>query len=146
MQRRILFILASIALVGVMAATGAWAQQEHFVGEPTCVLDDDCSTVTCEGKIAGLGRTPTTVSADIAGSGCVNQPGHEPGGHAQAGTGPITPKGGSITFSVDVILSCPPGLEAIFGDLACIFVTPVGGASTQVDDCVTIVKPTTCPQ
>jgi hypothetical protein len=145
MQRRILFILAGIALVGVMAATGAWAQSEHFVREPTCVLSNDCSTVTCSGKIGGLGQTPTAVSADIANSGCVNRGGHEPPGHVQAGSEPITPKGGSITFRVEVSLSCPSGQEAVFGDEACIFVTPVGGTPTQVDDCITILKPTDCP-
>jgi hypothetical protein len=145
MQRRILFILAGIALVGVMAATGAWAQNEHFVGEPTCVLSNDCSTVTCSGKIGGVGQTPTSVTVDIANSGCVNNGGNQPAGHAQAGTEPITPKGGSITFTESVSLTCPPGQEPVFGDLACIFVTPVGGTRTQVDGCITILKPDSCP-
>jgi hypothetical protein len=146
MQRRILSILVGIALVGVLAATGAWAQNEHFVGDPTCVLSTDCSTVTCSGKIGGLGKTPTTVTVDIANSGCVNNGGHEPPGHVQAGSQPITPKGGSLTFTESVALSCPTGQEAVFGDEACIFVTPVGGTATQVDGCITILKPDDCPQ
>ena len=141
MKLRLAALLVGLGAVGLSAP--AMAQNPHFVGEPSCVENNACTTVTCTGKIAGVGTSPTTVTADIAGSGCVNNPGHEPRGHAQASSNPITPRGGSITFNVSPTVDCPPGLTPVFGDEACIFITQ-NGVTTQVDGCIDIVKPDQC--
>jgi hypothetical protein len=115
MQRRMLSILVGIALVGVMAATGAWAQNVHFVGTPVCLVSsNDCDTLRCTGKVAGVGNEPVCVFVEAAG-GCVNNPGHEPAGHAQSVPELEEPHGGRINFDVSINLDCPPGLTPIFG-------------------------------
>jgi len=123
-MRRLWIILVVLAVVSMSAAV-ATAQNPHFVGEPTCVLNEGGDTVTCSGKIAGVGTTPTEVGIDVEG-GCVNKPGHEPPGHVQATTGPIQPRGGRITFTVSISLDCPPGLTPVFGEEATIFIIQNG--------------------
>jgi hypothetical protein len=115
MRRRMLSILVGIALVGVMAATGAWAQSVHFVGTPVCLgSSTDCDTLRCTGKIAGVGNEPVCVFIQADG-GCVNNPGHQPPGHAQSVPELEEPRGGRINFDVSINLDCPPGLSPVFG-------------------------------
>jgi hypothetical protein len=143
-MRQLGIILVVLVAVGMSAAV-ATAQNPHFVGEPTCSLNNACTTVTCTGKIAGVGTEPTTVVVDIANSGCVNKPGHEPPGHATVATGPIQPRGGQITFTAGITLDCPPGLTPVFGDEALISIVQ-DGVTTPVDGPVDVSKPLTCPQ
>jgi hypothetical protein len=115
-----------VALVAVsMSAAVATAQNPHFVGEPTCVVNQAGDEVTCVGKIAGVGTEPTQVGIDIAG-GCANKPGHEPPGHVQSVSEPIEPHGGRINFRESVTVDCPPGLTPVFGEEATIFIIQNG--------------------
>jgi hypothetical protein len=119
-MRRLLILVVALAMLGMSAAV-ATAQNPHFVGTPTCVVSGDGDTVTCTGKIAGVGTEPVAVTIDILG-GCANKPGHEPRGHVTATQADITPHGGRITFNESVSLDCPPGLTPVFGDEVTIFV------------------------
>jgi hypothetical protein len=105
--------------VAVIAApaflTDAFAQNPHFAGEPTCVVNQAGDEVTCAGKIGGVGTEPTQVVIEIPG-GCVNKPGQEPPGHVVNVTGPIQPRRGQISFEGSVLLGCPPGQTPVFGE------------------------------
>jgi hypothetical protein len=70
MQRRILSILVGIAFVGVLAATGAWAGNIHFVGATPSSCDD--STLSVSGKVAGLGDEPQILVVVSATAQCIN--------------------------------------------------------------------------
>jgi hypothetical protein len=123
-MRRLWIILLALVAVSMSAAV-ATAQNPHFVGEPTCVINEAGDTVTCTGKIAGVGTEPTQVGIDIA-AGCANKPGHEPRGHVQSVSEPIEPHGGQITFEESASAVCPPGLIPVFGDEATIFIIQNG--------------------
>jgi hypothetical protein len=125
--KQLLVIVAMAAAVMAMSGflTDAFAQNPHFVGDPTCVLNAAGDEVTCVGKIAGVGTEPTQVGIDVPG-GCANNPGHEPRGHVQDVSEPIDPRGGSIRFRESVTLDCPPGLTPVFGDEALIFIIQDG--------------------
>lgn len=119
-MQRLWIIVVALVAVGLSAAV-ATAQNPHFVGQPICVLSEDGDTVTCTGKIAGVGKVPVDVTAVIPG-GCANKPGHQPPGQVTATEGDIVPRGGRINFNVSLSLDCPPGLTPVFGDEATIFV------------------------
>jgi hypothetical protein len=126
-MKRLLLPLVLAAVVAALFAAPAVAQNPHFVKTPTCTLSSDGTTVTCTGgKIAGVGTVPTQVGIDVAG-GCANKPGHEPRGHVQAVSQPITPKGGNIVFgSLSATADCPPGLSPVFGDVVTYFIVQDG--------------------
>jgi hypothetical protein len=125
-----IFAVAAALIVAPGFFTRAFAQNPHFVGEPSCVLNPAGDTVVCAGKIAGVGTEPTAVGIEIDG-GCANKPGHEPGGHVQSVSEPIDPRGGRINFREDASVDCPPGLTPVFGDAATIFIIQ-GGERTDV--------------
>jgi hypothetical protein len=106
----ILGLAASVAVLG-LTATPALAQSGHFIengaGAPKCT--DNGTTVTCTGKVAGLGGSTfevTIVAQGIASVECTN-----PGGNVAPGqdtavtvpgtTGPLpTPRNGQYIFSI----------------------------------------------
>src|SRR5919108_6053326 len=77
MQRRILSLLVSIAFVGVLAATGAWAGNPHFVSDTVQVTCDEDS-LTVVGKEAGLGDEAQVHIVVTATAECINPGGHHP--------------------------------------------------------------------
>ncbi|MDX2679377.1 hypothetical protein [Streptomyces soliscabiei] len=117
-MRRVIKVLMMTLLALGIGVTPALAQNEHFVGEPTCTksLSGNQATITCTGKVAGLGRGPASVflSADSVRARyvCVNRGGNTAPGHP-AFFGPlegtsqtITPRAGQITFRAT--LQSPP--------------------------------------
>src|SRR6266511_2135309 len=75
MQRRILSILVGIALVGVLAATGAWAGSPHFV---SCSATPSGNTLDVDGKEAGLGNETQVHIVVTATAECINNGGNHP--------------------------------------------------------------------
>src|SRR4029450_4883618 len=101
---------ASVVLTSTAVVSAA---SIHFIGVPTCTVGDD--QVCCSGKVAGLGRAPTSVSIDVPFQ-CTNPAGHHPPGLAGGGTQPIPPRGGQITFEVcTTSAGCPPPHTPSFG-------------------------------
>ena len=102
----------------VLLSGAALAASPHFVGTPTCFVDGE--DLCCSGKVAGLGRAPTTVEVDAPFS-CRNRGGNEPGGLASGASAPITPRGGQITFDVCTMgPGCPDRMAELFGPNATI--------------------------
>jgi hypothetical protein len=134
-------VIALGAVLGVVVAIApsAIASNPHFVNTPTCSLTNGGTTVTCTGgKIAGVGTEPTFVGIDVAAGCATSGNGNEPKGHKQAVTGPITPKGGNITFgSLSVSADCPPGLNPVFGTTVQYFIVQ-NGVRTNVGEPIPI--------
>jgi hypothetical protein len=76
MQRRILSILVGIAFVGVLAATGAWAGNPHFLSCDLVSVSGAC--VTVNGKEAGLGDEEQINIVLTATAECINPGGGKP--------------------------------------------------------------------
>ena len=100
-------VLISLAVAGAIAAfaTVAFAQSGHFVGTPTCT--DQGTTVSCSGKVAGLGGTTFSINVNAQGTAsvtCTNPGGNVAPGqsftfNATGGTGTLpTPRNGSYNF------------------------------------------------
>lgn len=113
-MRRVLQTAAMTIAATALAISTATAQSPHFVGAVTC--DKSLSGLSCSGKVAGLGSSPTavfvTASSVEAEYVCVNRgnniaPGQ--GTEHQNVTGPvqnISPRNGQITFR-NVLLPAP---------------------------------------
>jgi hypothetical protein len=107
-MRRLLLVglIAVVASISVVAA--ASAQSGHFVGTVTCT--DTGTTLTCSGKVAGLGGTTfeirVAVSGATADTECTNPGGNVAPGQdftfAATGSGgpEPTPRNGSTRFTV----------------------------------------------
>jgi len=106
--------IVAAAMLGVMAALAipfAAAGSPHFIGTPSCTKNADFS-LTCSGKAAGLGNSPTgafLTSRDVSGTiQCQNNGGNFPppkGFDFGPLTGPtqnITVHNGQITFSPSI--------------------------------------------
>ena len=97
MQRQILSVLVSIALVGVLAGTGAWAVNPHFINASVSFNSTE-GTVSCNWKEAGLGNN---VSIDYVCSAdgkaiyaCINKGGHNPSAsNKETVAGPVSASG-----------------------------------------------------
>jgi hypothetical protein len=76
MQRRILSLLVGIAFVGVLAATGAWAGNPHFVSCNIVSVSGNCVTVAA--KEAGLGDEAQINVELTATALCINSGGNHP--------------------------------------------------------------------
>lgn len=135
MQRWIMSALVSIALVGVLAATGAWAQSPHF-NNASVSFDSNTGTASCTWKESGLGNNVTITydcSADaVAIYACINGGKHNPSAsNKETVSGPVdatgsfsSGKNGSITGSLTLPVpgpggfSCPPGQTLTLGQVA----------------------------
>ena len=103
-MRRIGMILGVLLLLALPAT--ALAARAHFVGAPQCV--DNGTTVTCSGKVAGLGNEPVTIDVAAVGTAtvtCTNPGGNVAPGQTKqvsvGGTQTLTPdKNGNVVFSV----------------------------------------------
>lgn len=107
------------AAVGLALAVGftgtAWAQSGHFVGTQTC--RDTGLTVTCSGKVAGLGSTTfeiVVVADGLASVECRNPAGQVAPGQsfeyeAEGTTGTLrTPRNGQYRYTVSTDIPTPP--------------------------------------
>ena len=126
-MRHYLFIGLIAVAASLAAVSGAFAQSGHFIGTPTCT--DTGTTLTCSGKVAGLGGTTfelrvqvTNAPADVE---CTNNGGNVAPGQdfsfTAAGSGgpQPTPRNGQTRFTVSTADpaapagSCPnPGWTA----------------------------------
>jgi hypothetical protein len=137
MQRRIPSLLVGIAFVGILAATGAWAGNPHFV-EITVSCEDN--TVTVSGKEAGLGNEPQ-VHIEISGTAeCINPGGHHPKaenktGVAAAGDFPVQNGKANFTLTATATFQpeCSPPMTVVFSDITVTDTT--SGISRFVGDC-----------
>ena len=105
MRRMWLAIVAALALAGLTAVV-AIAANPHFVGTPTCTENNSGTanaTVTCSGKVAGLGSFPTKVTVTANGTlTCTNRGGNDPPGQIRSAGSQFfpAPRNGQITFRV----------------------------------------------
>jgi hypothetical protein len=93
----------------------ASAQSGHFVGTPTCT--DNGTTITCDGKVAGLGGTTFQINVSAPGTAtvtCTNPAGNVAPGQntsvtATGTTGPQpTPRNGQFRFSLTTLTPTVP--------------------------------------
>ncbi len=104
-MRRISVGITSALLLLVLAAV-ALAANPHFVGTPTCTQSGAGTanaTITCSGKVAGLGSEGTKIT--VTGNGtlvCVNRGNNEPPGQIQSVGSTFFPtvRNGQVTFRV----------------------------------------------
>jgi hypothetical protein len=120
MRRIWMGLLAAAAVLGLTTAI-AVASNPHFVGTPTCTQNDAGTanaTVTCSGKVAGLGSEATKVTVTANGTTtCENQGGNLPPGQTRTAGSQFFPTvhNGQITFSVTtakVGRVCPDHMKA----------------------------------
>jgi hypothetical protein len=148
MQRRILSILVGIAFVGVLAATGAWGDNPHFLRASASGPDAD-GDVDCRFKIAGLGdNVSITVecSADAtAVYACQNNGGNFPSDPRKTQvSGPVSATGeftsgkngqvsGSLTLNPPPsTLDCPGGQREVLVSVSYTNVQIEGGGDTAI--------------
>jgi hypothetical protein len=108
LKRRSIAFAAVLGVVAALAIPMAFADSPHFIGTPTCTKNADFS-LTCSGKAAGLGNSPTgafLTSSDVSGTiQCQNNGGNFPPpkgfdfGPLTGQTQNITPHNGVIKFS-----------------------------------------------
>jgi hypothetical protein len=105
-----------LAFAMIAAPSLAFAASPHFVGTPTCTTSSSggTKTLTCSGKIAGLGNV-STVSAQLlatANTQCTNPGQNVPPGHSSVTGTPTTlavSNGQTVfTLSVSASANCPP--------------------------------------
>jgi hypothetical protein len=122
--------IALAAVLSVYSITPALAARPHFVGTPTCEATpgpgSESRTLTCSGKIAGLGNV-SEVSAFLQASvqtGCTNPGGggtapHNPPGLQRVQSTPVTLEvtNGQTVFSLSITASadCPPSQTGFVG-------------------------------
>ena len=111
LQRRTILAAAMLGVMAALAIPIAAAGSPHFIGTPSCTKNADFS-LTCSGKAAGLGNSPTgafLTSSDVSGTiQCQNNGGNFPPpkqfdfGPLTGPTQPITVHNGQITFSPSI--------------------------------------------
>lgn len=114
-MKRVLIGLA-LVLTLALSATIVSAANAHFVSGPTCT-QTSTSTLSCAGKVAGLGNSAIFVVVN-APAGCINNGGMTPPGHQNFISGPFTSPNGQFTFgpgtgnTVDASAAgCPNGQQ-----------------------------------
>jgi hypothetical protein len=117
---RITYAIVAAALGLALSAsliTPALAAQPHFIGTPTCSTSGSgttTKTLTCTGKIAGLGNvsTATVFLRATATTQCTNPGGNLPPGQSAVTGTPQTfqVNNGQIVFTASLSASagCPP--------------------------------------
>jgi hypothetical protein len=121
MQRRMLSILLSIALVSVLAATGAWAGSPHFVSISVVRTDD---SLTVFGKEAGLGNEAQVHIVVTATALCINPGDHHPKAankESVSSEGDFPVQNGRANFSLTLTATfqpdCTPPMTVAFTDV-----------------------------
>jgi hypothetical protein len=114
-MKRYYIAFATAAAAALTFAAVAFAQSGHFVGTPTCT--DAGTTVSCSGKVAGLGGTTFEIRVSATGTAsvtCTNPAGNVAPGQSFTTTstgsgGPQpTPRNGSVTFRVSTTTPVAP--------------------------------------
>ena len=117
---KITYAIIAVATLGLALSssfiTTALAASPHFIGTPTCSTSASGSTktLTCSGKIAGLGSVSAVTAQLIATANtqCTNPGGNIPPGHQQVAGMPATlpvSNGQTVfTLSVSASAKCPP--------------------------------------
>ena len=95
-MRRTLLIFAAAFATAAIAVPSALAANAHFISGPTC-SQTSTSTLTCSGKVSGLGNTAIFVVVN-APAGCINNGQNTPPGHQNFISGPFTTPNGQFTF------------------------------------------------
>jgi hypothetical protein len=113
-MKRFLIIIATVLGLFGFASAPAFAQSGHFItgggNAPDCV--DTGLTVTCDGKVAGLGGTTFEITIDAVGIASVEC--ENPGGNVAPGqdtevrtsgtTGELpTPRNGQYLFTISTL-------------------------------------------
>src|SRR5215217_8875772 len=116
-MKRYYIVFATAAAAALTFAAVAFAQSGHFVGTPTCT--DQGTTVSCSGKVAGLGGTTFEIRVSATGTAsvtCTNPAGNVAPGQSFTTTttgtsGPFaTPRNGQARFTVTSDApTAPPG-------------------------------------
>ena len=121
MPRRMLSILLSIALVGVLPATGAWAGSPHFVSISVVRSDDSLSVV---GKEAGLGNEDQVHIVVSATALCINPGSNHPKAankESVSAEGDFPVQNGKANFSLTLTATfqpdCSPPMTVAFTDV-----------------------------
>jgi hypothetical protein len=101
------YLALGAVAVAMLAFPGvASAQSGHFIGEPVCT--DEGTTVSCDGKVAGLGGTTFEITVDAVGVAsveCTNPggnvaPGQDTAVNTEGTTGEqTTPRNGQFRFT-----------------------------------------------
>jgi hypothetical protein len=110
-------IATFLAFATIAAPSLVLAASPHFVGTPTCSTSGSgttTKTLTCNGKVAGLGNV-NTVRAQLVSDAltqCTNRGQQQPPGH-QAVTGtpatlPVSNGQTVFTLSLSASANCPP--------------------------------------
>lgn len=114
-MKRYYIVFATAAAAALTFAAVAFAQSGHFVGTPTCT--DQGTTVSCSGKVAGLGGTTFEIRVSATGTAsvtCTNPAGNVAPGQSFSTTetgsgGPQpTPRNGSARFTVSTTTPVAP--------------------------------------
>lgn len=121
MQRRILSVLLSIALVGVLPSTGAWAGSPHFVALSVVRTDD---SLTAFGKEAGLGNENQVHIVLTATALCINPGDNHPKAvnkESVSAEGDFPVQNGKANFSLTLTATfqpdCTPPMTVAFTDV-----------------------------
>jgi hypothetical protein len=135
----ILSVLVGIALIGVLAATGAWAGSPHFVADTVAAI---CSgdTLTVTGKEAGLGDEAQVHIVITATALCINGGGNHPKAvnKTSVSAGDNFPvQNGKANFSLTVTATfqpeCSPPMTVEFTDITVTDTT--NGITRQLGQC-----------
>jgi hypothetical protein len=107
--------IAAMTVAAFAFPTSAFAQSGHFVGTQRCT--DTGTTVTCTGKVAGLGGTTFTILVSAQGTAdvtCTNPAGNVAPGQsfnftASGQSGPFpTPRNGQAPYTVSTTAPTAP--------------------------------------
>ncbi len=155
MKRQILSVLVGIALVGLLAGTGAWADSPHFIGTPTASIESD-GTLDVKFKEAGLGLGQTTylVNADATITCvCATNSGHCPNADNKSTgftpvsfTGTFSPRHGTVSQTLSVPPpDCGTSVQPTCGGGQHFEVTDLSYTNIAIGDCTNGVPAgTTC--
>ena len=115
-MRRLVVLMAALAVAGALSASAAFAASPHFKrgGEPVCTFSGTTSIpVTCTATLAGLGNQDLNVHLSVSGFAlyqCQNGGGNTAPGQNRVLVGPATSdtaipasaiKNGNLTFTTN---------------------------------------------
>jgi hypothetical protein len=129
-MRRLLVLLAALAVAGGLSASAAFATSPHFKkgGSPVCTIDTSVSnsaSVTCSATLAGLGNFDVQADLSVSGTAlyqCQNGGGNTAPGQNRVLIGPATSstsfpaseiKNGNLSITTNpAVLTAPATVDA----------------------------------